>query len=452
MSDSVRASVEVAVLPEVAFDVFTREIDAWYRVDKDTLPDITRTAAIRFEPWLGGRLLDVHDSDSGEGRELGRITDWEPGHRLAFIDNEGTEVEVSFERLGVGTRVTLTHRGLDRVSSKRAAQLRRKGWAALAPFYRDHVAPNARPAAIAAASLAPFAVLSGCGIWIVPELAREHPGAVGVAIWVVWALCGCGILVAWSAAQDRLVPRWLRSRWQYDRMLSLAFVLVSSGLLLWALHSTIKHGEDPASIGILLVVLVSAVLDARKRPATDRNTQEQAPTVTPISHKIHPGHWIVAFVSRYPSLSRHPSLRLYLLLIGAIALGSALAMISMLGLPVLYALLALLGVYSLRSVIAERQRSRHRKALGYDPDYYLSVERRVSEQGRRPEVLIHEPSGHPEFSGWWAFASEQNRGPEDFVTWTVHKLVDHSPEVALPLRQGHGKWKWNDTENAYQPI
>ncbi len=135
MSDSVTTSVEVAVAPDVAFDVFTREIDAWYRVDPDTLPDITRTAAIRLEPHVGGRLLDVHDIATGAGREMGRVTAWEPARRLAFSDNEGTEVEVSFEPCGAGTRVTLTHRGLDRLTIGRAAQLRRCGWAALTPFY-----------------------------------------------------------------------------------------------------------------------------------------------------------------------------------------------------------------------------------------------------------------------------------------------------------------------------
>ena len=97
MSDSVTTSVEVAVAPVVAFDVFTRDIDAWYRVDAEALPDITRTGAIRFEPHLGGRLLDVHDLPTGEGRELGRITVWEPGQTLGFVDNEGTEVKVDFE-------------------------------------------------------------------------------------------------------------------------------------------------------------------------------------------------------------------------------------------------------------------------------------------------------------------------------------------------------------------
>jgi len=34
--DSVTASVEVAVSPDLAFDVFTREIDSWYRLDSNT--------------------------------------------------------------------------------------------------------------------------------------------------------------------------------------------------------------------------------------------------------------------------------------------------------------------------------------------------------------------------------------------------------------------------------
>lgn len=100
MSDAITTSVEVAVAPVAAFEVFTRDIDAWYRVDANTLPDITRAGAIRFEPYLGGRLLDnVHDLATGTGRELGRITTWEPGRRLAFTDNEGTRSRSSSNRV-----------------------------------------------------------------------------------------------------------------------------------------------------------------------------------------------------------------------------------------------------------------------------------------------------------------------------------------------------------------
>ncbi|HEV8563709.1 MAG TPA: hypothetical protein VGR41_02225 [Actinomycetota bacterium] len=72
------------------------EIDAWYRVDRLTVADFTRTVAIRFEPHVGGRLIDIHDSESSEGREMGRITVWDPGRRLVFTDNRHTEVEVTF--------------------------------------------------------------------------------------------------------------------------------------------------------------------------------------------------------------------------------------------------------------------------------------------------------------------------------------------------------------------
>lgn len=76
---SISTSVDVELDPEVAFEVFVDEIDAWYRVDRFTVVDFTRTVAIRFEPHVGGRLMDVHDSESGEGREMGRITVWDAG-------------------------------------------------------------------------------------------------------------------------------------------------------------------------------------------------------------------------------------------------------------------------------------------------------------------------------------------------------------------------------------
>jgi len=99
-----------------------------------------------------------------------------------------------------------------------------------------------------------------------------------------------------------------------------------------------------------------------------------------------------------------------------------------------------------------RRRHRHTKSLGFDPDYYPAVERRLSTQGGRPQLLIHQPTEHPEYSGWCAYANEQDLGSRDLVTWSVEDLVDHAPEAALPLRQGHGKWRWDDAQHAYQPI
>ena len=62
-----------------------------------------------FEPWVGGRFVAVHDAESGEGTELGRIEAWEPGSRLLFTwrqpnwdADELTRVEVLFEPEAAG--------------------------------------------------------------------------------------------------------------------------------------------------------------------------------------------------------------------------------------------------------------------------------------------------------------------------------------------------------------
>jgi len=98
---------------------------------------------VRFEPEVGGRLVEVYDLESGEGFEIGRVLAWEPGKRLVFTwrqDNwapaESTDVEVRFEPSATGTLVTVEHGGWDRVPS--AAGLTdgySLGWAELLGFY-----------------------------------------------------------------------------------------------------------------------------------------------------------------------------------------------------------------------------------------------------------------------------------------------------------------------------
>ena len=53
----------------------------------------TRAENVRFEPGVGGRLVEVHDAATGEGRTMGDVTVWEPGARLVFVDRRGTEVD-----------------------------------------------------------------------------------------------------------------------------------------------------------------------------------------------------------------------------------------------------------------------------------------------------------------------------------------------------------------------
>ena len=110
-----RVTTLVEVDPAEAFEVFTREIDAWwkrgprYRVGNGEL---------RFEGGLGGRLVD------GD-LEIGRILVWEPGERLAFewrarafAPGEVTQVEIRVEGAEGGTRVVLEHRGWETIPAK----------------------------------------------------------------------------------------------------------------------------------------------------------------------------------------------------------------------------------------------------------------------------------------------------------------------------------------------
>ncbi len=423
MSDSVTTTVEVAVSPEVAFDVFTREIDAWYRIDRETLPDITRTAAIRFEPHLDGRLLDVHDLATDEARELGRITAWEPGRRLVFTDNEGTEVEVTFERSGTGTRVTLTHRGLDNLAPKRAAQLRRKGWAALARLYGDHIAPNARPVALAVGVHAIIFVVVLCALSLGAALGGNQ------VAWML-AVATAGAVVCF---QQRLARRWLPSEWQYRRISRRVAMLGPLFLMASGLYAVIERGADPLTLAFPAYLLMLFLALLQEGPARGH------------SLRSGPG-WTERKFGR-----RHARVLFPLGIVAAIALLTPVMVFGLEAIDerILPAVLAISAAFFLYQALAVRAR---RRRLGFDPDLYLAVERRVSEQDLRPELLVHHPSEQPEYSGWYVYASEQDQGSSDLVPWSMRDLLDHSPEAADPLREGHGKWRWDRARNAYSPV
>ena len=103
---SAAATVEVAVDPATAFTAFTDEIDCWWVRGAINFFDSGRAIAMRIEPGVGGRVLEVYE---GDALELGRITLWEPGVRLTYRSEvDDTEVDVRFERSDRGTRVHVT--------------------------------------------------------------------------------------------------------------------------------------------------------------------------------------------------------------------------------------------------------------------------------------------------------------------------------------------------------
>ena len=142
----------MAVDPVTAFRVFTEEIDAWYRGGAYSWNDPKRAVGIRFEPGIGGRWIEVWDRMTGEGFELGRVTAWEPGRRFVVSyrafdlpPEPRTEIEVTFEPVEGGTRVTLEHRGLDLLPPAMARAWQGRAWIQLMNWYREYTTSRQPP-------------------------------------------------------------------------------------------------------------------------------------------------------------------------------------------------------------------------------------------------------------------------------------------------------------------
>jgi uncharacterized protein YndB with AHSA1/START domain len=119
VTSKVYVALRVKASPERAFEAFVAEIGAWWRPSAlfQTTP---RPGVLSFEAGQGGRLLETRAT--GKAFEIGRISVWEPPSRLVFSWRQAsfpldlhTEVEVGFEAVGDETRVSVEHRGFDRV-------------------------------------------------------------------------------------------------------------------------------------------------------------------------------------------------------------------------------------------------------------------------------------------------------------------------------------------------
>ncbi len=127
MTSRVFVAIRVAATPERAFDVFTREIDLWWRATPLFRFTPRSPGKLAFEPRSGGRFIET--SDDGTQFEIGRIVEWSPGVRLTFTwrqasfsEGQETEVEVRFDAIGDETRVTVEHRGWDSVPQEHVAR------------------------------------------------------------------------------------------------------------------------------------------------------------------------------------------------------------------------------------------------------------------------------------------------------------------------------------------
>lgn len=118
--DRATVTVTVDVEPAVAFEVFTQEIDLWWRRGVAYRVAGRKPGTLVLEPKLGGRLFEQYQGPAGPAvHEAGRITTWEPPTRLAFewravnfAPGEVTYVEITFTRTESGrTQLVLVHRG-----------------------------------------------------------------------------------------------------------------------------------------------------------------------------------------------------------------------------------------------------------------------------------------------------------------------------------------------------
>ena len=121
-TDCITVTTVVAVAPPRAFEIFTAEVDTWWRRGPRFRWNPERDGVVRFEPFVGGRFLEVYDAGTDDLFEVGRVLVWEPGVRLVFEfrarnfePGQTTEVEVCFEPVGEGARVTVEHRGWDAI-------------------------------------------------------------------------------------------------------------------------------------------------------------------------------------------------------------------------------------------------------------------------------------------------------------------------------------------------
>ena len=120
IGDSTKISVAVAVEPSFAFEIFTADIDRWWRRGIKFRHTVSRSGLLCIEPSVGGRLFESFEQDgAAHVVEVGRVSVWEPPRRLifswrnaTFAVHEHTQVQVEFAPTSGGTLVTVTHSGL----------------------------------------------------------------------------------------------------------------------------------------------------------------------------------------------------------------------------------------------------------------------------------------------------------------------------------------------------
>jgi uncharacterized protein YndB with AHSA1/START domain len=144
VDEAVRKSIRVRVSVELAFRVFTEELDSWWP-HTHHIGSSPMTRAV-MEGRVGGRVYS--EQEDGETCPWGKVLEWEPPHRFVMAwqvspdwrfepdQAKCSEVEVTFTAVDDGTTlIELEHRHFERHEGEWAAMRRQVnaegGWGGL---------------------------------------------------------------------------------------------------------------------------------------------------------------------------------------------------------------------------------------------------------------------------------------------------------------------------------
>jgi uncharacterized protein YndB with AHSA1/START domain len=134
---ALRRSVTVNAPSERAWDVFTRQMRAWWPLETHSIRAGREERApeeLHLELFAGGRF---YERTGAEEHRWGTVLECDPPRRIVLEwqvnpDRAATEIEVTFTPEGEATRVDLVHRGWERhgelAEEARSSYAGESGW------------------------------------------------------------------------------------------------------------------------------------------------------------------------------------------------------------------------------------------------------------------------------------------------------------------------------------
>ena len=149
----VRQSVLVESTVEHTFEVFARELTAWWPLDPFSFGGRDRIRTVTIDRRVGGRVVE-HWFDGSE-RDWGIVLEWQApaGFTMTWnVTGEPTEVELRFVAVEpTVTQVEVEHRGWEKLNDEQLAAACAlpggyaggaftQGWAAILAGLKEHIA------------------------------------------------------------------------------------------------------------------------------------------------------------------------------------------------------------------------------------------------------------------------------------------------------------------------